>query len=319
MSLTTCRQCGTAVPAHVQVCPRCGASVAAVDLAAYRPARPRPPEAPQRTSWLTIAGWVFIAAVCGMFGLSIYRGSVEADRRKAAEAEIEREVEHSQRVDAWLRDTSSTSPAPDSAGRPVPTSPRAKRMWVVSRMLVDRALRERELRARHGVRGNEIPRAWGDRRYWTSAREVPEVGRYLEGRSAMIAEKKKTSAAWVEERTAALARESGIPVAEIRTVFTPDFATEPEEEARLVDAMLAVYRHLANVDPRLESDGENEQLWDREEDLDRFEELLEEQNAAVRASRLVHETKRAREVAAFAVWEQFVNGTSELRPLVDSM
>jgi len=313
MSLTTCRQCGTAVPAHAQVCPKCGASVASVDLAAYRPARPRPPEAPQRTLWLTIAGWVFIVAVGGLFAFFIYRGSVEADLRKAAEAEVAREIAHSQRVDAWLRDTSSTSPPPDSAGRPVPASPRAKRMWVVSRMMVDRALWERELRKRHGVRGDDVLKTWGTRRYWTNARDFPEAGRYLEGRVAMIAERKKTAAAWVEERTAALARESGLPAAEIRTVFTPGFAAEPEEEARLMDAMLAVYRHLVRVDPRLQSDGENGQLWDREEDLDRFEELLEKQNAAVRASRLVHETKRAREIAAFAVWEQFVNGTSELR------
>lgn len=314
MSLTTCRQCGTAVPAHAQVCPKCGASVASVDLAAYRPARPRPPEPPQRTSWLTIAGWVFIAAVCGLVGLFIYRGSVEADLRKAAEAEVKREIAHSQQVDAWLRDTSSTSLPPDSAGRPVPTSPRAKRMWVVSRMMVDRALWERELRKRHGIiRGTDTLQTMGKGRYWTNAREFPEVGRHLEGRAAMIAERKKTSAAWVEERTAALARESGIPVAEIRTVFTPDFAAEPEEEARLVDAMLATHRHLVRVDPRVESDGETGQLWDREEDVARFEELLEKQNAAIRAARMVHETKRAREIAAFAVWEQFVNGTSEPR------
>ena len=55
---------------------------------------------------------------------------------------------------------------------------------------VDRALWERELRKRHGIiRGTDTLQTMGKGRYWTNAREFPEVGRHLEGRAAMIAER----------------------------------------------------------------------------------------------------------------------------------
>jgi hypothetical protein len=57
-------------------------------------------------------------------------------------------MEHLHRVNTWLQDTSSTSPPPGS-GRP--TSPEAKRLWVVGRLLVESSVRRREILDRHGV------------------------------------------------------------------------------------------------------------------------------------------------------------------------
>lgn len=308
MSLTSCRECGTAVSNHSHACPKCGARMAPVSHAAYRPAPPRPapprpPEEPERPRWLTAAGWAAAVAGCVLFALFLFRASAAADRRAAEEAEIAREEEHRRKVDAWIQDTSANAPVPESAGRPVPTSDRAKQMWVISRMLVDRSLWEREVVERHGARDDRSPAAWGTPRYVAyvaNARAYPEVGTYLEGRAAAIAELEKTSAAWVEERTAALARESGMPVSEIRDIFPRDFAGVARDEAPEVDAMLEIHRHLVRVDPRVQHGGGNRLLWEREDDARRFEELLAKQNDAVAASNQARVRRLARERAALS-------------------
>lgn len=306
MPLTSCRECGTAVPAHSHACPKCGARMAPAPHAAYRPAPPRPPE-PERpwwktaSGWLTAAGWAVIVAGGVLFALFVVRANAAADRRAAEEAEVAREEEHRREVDAWLRDTSASAPVPESAGRPVPTSAGAKRMWVINRMLVDRSVWEREVMKRHGVEDDKPPPVdWGLSRYTAyvaNARAHPEVGTYLEGRAAAIAEIEKTSAAWVEERTAALARESGMPASEIRDIFPRDFAGAALDEARKVNAMLEIHRHLVRVDPRVQHGGGNRLRWEREDDADRFEELLAKQNDAVAASNQARVRRLARERA----------------------
>jgi hypothetical protein len=252
---------------------------------------------------MTAAGWAVIVAVLAFIAVSFVRGSAEAGRRATETAEVAREQEHMRTVLAWVRDTSASTPAPGSAGRPLPTSDRAKRVWVISRMLEDRAVWERGVMQRHGVRGDRSPASWGTTRYAAyvaNARAYPEVGAYLEGRAAAIEEIEKASAAWVEERTAALARESGIAAGEIRDIFPPDFTGGALDQARLVDAMLEMHRHLVRVDPRVHHAGANRQRWDREDDADRFEELLEKQNDAIAASRQARERRLAMERAALS-------------------
>lgn len=302
MSLTACRECGTAVPAHSHVCTQCGASMAPVSLGAYRPAPPRPPE-PARPWWRTVGGWMnaagwgVIVGVCVLLAVAFVRGSAAAGRRATEKAEVAREEEYMRRVDAWVQDTSANAAVPDSAARPVPTSPRAKRMWVISRMLVDREVWEREVMQRHGVRGRGSPAEWETARYQASARDYPAVGRYLEGRVAAIVEIEKTSAAWMEERIAALARESGMPGGEIRGMLPRDFAGVTPEERREADVMLEVHRHYVRMDPRVRSGGGDQLLYQREEDMRRTNELVAKLHDAYAAAHQARASRLARDRA----------------------
>jgi hypothetical protein len=289
MALTACRDCGTVLPAHAHACSNCGATKPPPVNTAYRPPPPRPPE-PERpwwrtgAGWGTAVGWVAVAALCAFAGLFVYRLSGEADRKAAAEAEEVRETEHMLAVDAWTRDTTANAAVPGGARRPVPTSDGAKRMWVMSRMLADRRVREREIEDRHGVRARKLPEAWETPHFQANARSYPEVGRYLEGRAAAFAEIEKTSAAWTEERIAALARESGVPAGEIRELLPPGFAGLAPGEERMIAAMLEMYRLLVRVDPRLKSAGGNMLRSESEDDMRRLQAL----------GRKVHETSVAR-------------------------
>lgn len=291
MSLTVCRECGTAVPAHAHACPTCGAVMAPAPApaAAYRPA-PRRPQEPERPwwrtagGWMTAAGWMVIVAACLLFARSAVRASAAADRRKAEEAEVAREQQHLRAVLTWVRDTSASAPVPESAGRPVPASDPAKRMWVISRMLVDRSVWEREIMKRHGADGTMRMQAWLTRRYQANARAYPAVGKYLEGRVAAITEIEKTFAAWMEARVAALARESGMSAGEVREILPPDFGSRASADAAEAAAMLEVHRHLVRVDPRVRDAGDDLPRWEREEDWRRMEELGDRLNEAIAAS-----------------------------------
>ena len=304
MTLTSCRDCGAVLPAHAHACPSCGASTAPAALA-YRPAPPRPPE-PERpwwrtgAGWGTAAGWAAVVAVCVLAGLFVFRLSGEADRKAAAEAEEAREVEHMLEVDAWTRDTSFNAAVPGGARRPVPTSDAAKRMWVMSRMLVDRRVREREVEERHGVRNRRLPEAWETPRYQANARSYPEVGRYLEGRAAAFAEIENTSAAWMEERIAALARESGLPAPEIRDLLPRGFAGAAPGEERTIAALLEMHRHLVRVDPRVRSAGGNLLTSEREDDLRRLH-ALEVKIEEAAAARIQGKTRKSAEDVAAMV------------------
>lgn len=301
MPLTACRECGTAIPAHSRACPKCGARIApaAVAPAAYRPVPPRPPQEPERSGgWRTAAGWAAVVGLCAFLGLFLFRLSAEADQRAVEKEEVAREVEHFRQVNAWMQDTSSTAPAPETAGWAVPTSARARRMWVISRMLVDRSVWEREVGERHGVKGLSAPAAWATPPYWANARSHPEVGRYVEGRVATLAEMEKTADAWMEARTAALARESGMPAAEIRAIFPRDFARAALDDARLADVMLELHRLAVRMDPRVHHGGGNQLLWDREDDVSRFDALLDTLNAAAAQSRQAQARRNSSELAA---------------------
>lgn len=305
MSLTACRECGTAVPANAHACPKCGASLAPVSYAAYRPA-PRPPAPPERPWWRTAsgwgnaAGWMVIAGACVLFGLFAVRASAAGDRREVEEAEMAREEEHMRRVNAWVQDTLATATLSDSAGRPVPTSARARRMWVTSRMRVERRVWEREIMERHGVKRSMSLDEWLTPRYQADAREYPAVGRYVEGRVAAIAEIEKTFPAWMEARTAALARESGMPAAEIRGLFPPDFGATAMDEARLAGVMLEFHRHFVRVDPRVHHAGGKNLRFEREDDVRAGSALVKTLNDAIAASDRTRESRLAREQAALA-------------------
>lgn len=290
MSLTVCHECGAAVPARSQTCPACGASMAPAPVAAYRPqpAAPRAPAPPERPwwrtgrGWGTAAGWVLVAAVFAFAGSFLYRLSGAVDQGATEEAEMKREREHTMVVDAWLADTSANAPPPDSTGRPVPTSTRAKRLWAANRLLVDRALWERAVMKRHGITGYAQPAAWTTAAFQANAREYPAVAAFVDGRAAAIAELDKASDAWMAERTAALARESGLPAEEIRALLPSDFARLTPEELRLMEAMQQLHRHLVRVDPRVRHAGGNQLRFEREDDARRFHELavsLERANA----------------------------------------
>jgi hypothetical protein len=289
MSLTSCRECGTAVPANSHACPKCGASMAPVSYAAYRPA-PRPPAEPERPWWRTVrgwggaAGWAVIVGALVLLAVSFVRGSAEAGRRATEEAEMKREQEHLRLVNAWVQDTSVNAPPPDSAGRPAPTSDRAKRMWVISRMLVERSLWEREIMKRHGVGGRGTPAAWDTPRYQASARDYPEVGTYLEGRVAAFAEMEKDSAAWMEERVAALARESGMPASEIREILPRGLSGVTPEERREADVMLEVHRHYLRIDPWVRYAGGERLLYERPDETRVTDALVEKLHAAYAAT-----------------------------------
>ena len=274
-----------------------------VSFAAYRPAPPRPPE-PERPWWRTgggwgnAVGWVIIVGVLALVAVLFVRGSAEAGRRKVENAEVVREQQYIRVVNAWLQDTTATAPPSASANRPVPTSARAKRVWVFSRMLVDRSLWEREIMERHGVKGHRSPAAWDSARYQASARNYPQVGRYAEGRVAAVAEIQKTSAAWMDERVATLARESGMTPQEIRDLFPSDFAGVPAEEARLADVMLQVHRHYVEMDPRVRPAGGEQLLYQREDDIHRSREIVTKMHEANDAANQARQRRLLNERAA---------------------
>lgn len=249
---------------------------------------------------MSAAGWAVVVGALALLVIWFVRGSMEAGRRETEKAEVAREEEYRRSVNVYVQDTSANAAVPGRAGHPVPTSGRAKRMWVVSRMLVDRSSREREILERHGVRGTMSMTTWLTPRYQADARDFPEVGRYLEGRAAATAEIRKTSAAWMEERTAALARESGMPVQEIRALFPADFAGVTEEEARLEEVTLEFHRHFVRVDPRVHHAGGKELRFEREDDVRRGNELVVTLNAASAAADRARERRLAVERAALA-------------------
>jgi hypothetical protein len=293
MALTVCGECGTVVPAPAHACPKCGAAMAPVPYAAPRP-EPRPPQAPERpwwrtpARWGTAAGWVVVIAGFALFGSFLFRLSTEVDQRSTEETEVAREREHMLKVEAWARDTSFDALVPESAGRPVPTSNRAKRMWVISRMLVDGSVWRLEIMKRHGLAGDHVPAAWGTPRYYANARAFPEVKAYVENRVAAIAEIEKTSAAWMEGRIVALARESGLPADEIRELLPRDLVGLAPDEVTLSEAMLQMHRHLVRIDPRVHGAGGNELRFEREDDvrsLQALETELNEVSASVEQGR----------------------------------
>ncbi|HEX6370134.1 MAG TPA: hypothetical protein VF006_14530 [Longimicrobium sp.] len=279
--------------------------MAPVPYALYRPAPPRPPE-PQRPWWRTAggwgsaAGWAVIVGGLALIAVAFVRGSAESGRRKVEKAEMAREEAHIRAVFVMMQDTLSNTTSLDTAPRPVPTSDRARRAWVISRMLVDRWVWERKVMQRHGVRGHTPPTQMGTARYQANAREYPEVGTYLEGRAAAIAEIEKTSAAWVAERTAALARESGLPASSIRDLLPPDFGGRARDDARHVSAMLEIHRHYVRVDPRVRPAGGEMLTWQRQDDAHRAAELAAKVNAAADDARQAQEQRLASEQAAFS-------------------
>ena len=117
---------------------------------------------------------------------------------------------------------------------------------------------------------------------------------------AAIAEIESAYAAWLEERIAALARESEMPAGEIRDILPPDFAGAARDEAAPANATLALHRYLVQVDPRVDHGGGDELLWERGEDLKRMEELVASLNAAVDSSNAVRERRITREAAAIS-------------------
>jgi hypothetical protein len=281
MALNACRQCGAVMPAHAHACPKCGAVVAPAAMA-YRPPPPRPPQEPDGFPWRTAAGWVLLLAVLAVCGIFFYRVSAGIDQHTLAQEEVEREHQHVGTALAWVQDTLPTTPAPESG--PVPTTPVAKQMWVIRRMLVDRAVWEREIRARHGASGFNPPAPWTSVRYQANARSHPAIAKWVEGRVAAASEIRKASAAWIDERTAALARESGVPAAEIAAIFPRDHGGIPEAEAELANAMLEVHRHLVNTDPRVRPGEGNTLLYEREDDLHRFNELAQKLHEAAEST-----------------------------------
>jgi hypothetical protein len=302
MSLTSCRACGAAVPANSQVCPSCGATMAPVPYAVYRPPPPRPPE-PERPWWKTlgnVVGWAFILGVLALVVVAFVRGSAAAGQRKVEQAEMAREEPHVLTVFGMMQDTLPNAPSLDTTPRPLPTTDRAKRVWVISRMLVERWAWERQVMERHGVTRHTVPATMETARYQANARDFPEVEKYLEGRVAAIEEIDKTSAAWVEARTAALARESGIPAGEIRALFPPDFGGQARDHARYMNALLAIHRHWVRVDPRVRPAGGDMLSWQSEDEMRRANELATETRAAAASSAQARASRLEEERAAIA-------------------
>lgn len=301
MSLTSCRECGAAVPANSHACPSCGAALAPVPYAVYRPAAPRPPE-PKTPWWRTlggVVGWAIILGVLAVIVVAFVRGSGEAGRRKVEKAEMAREGEHMRKVFVWMQD-STWALNPDSVRRPVPTSARAKRVWAISQMLVDRRAWEREVMQRHGVEGDTLPAVMETARYQGNARDYPQVGRYLERRAAAIEEIEKTSAAWVQEHVAALARESGLPADEVRGLFPSDFGGRAVDNAGHVNALLEMHRHYVRVDPRVRPAGGDMLSWQREDEAHRANELAARASAAATEAGQARERRNTSEKAAFS-------------------
>jgi hypothetical protein len=278
--------------------------MAPVPHAVYRPAPPRPPE-PERPWWRTVggwgsaAGWAVIVGLGVLIAVAFVRGSVEGGRRRTEKAEMAREEEHMRKVFVWMQD-STWALNPDSVRRPVPTTAGAKRIWAISQMLVDRRAWERQVMERHGVSGDTTPAVIGTARYQANARDYPQVGTYLEGRAAAIAEIEKTSAAWVQERMAALARESGLPAREVRDLFPDDFGGRAVDDARHVNAMLEIHRHYVRVDPRVRPAGGEMLSWQREDDARHAHELAARANAAAADATQARERRIASERAAFS-------------------
>lgn len=299
MALTSCRECGAAVSTEARACMKCGARMALAYPAPLRPLPPRRPPEPERPGWITAAGWAAAVAGCALFGLLFFRASAAADRRAATEKEeMAREEEHMRKVIAWVQDTSTSAPPPGSAGRPVPTSDAARRVWVISRMHEEHWTWSRGILARHGV-GDEPPAAWGTGRYQANARSYPQVETYLEGRVAAMEEIEKSSTDWLDERVAALALESGMSVVEVHNIFSRDFGGVKWDEKRVADAMLEVHRHLVRVDPRVSYEARGDRvLFEREDDLRRTEELAAKLDAAIADWKRGQETRLADGVAA---------------------
>ncbi|HYW13414.1 MAG TPA: hypothetical protein VE871_15750 [Longimicrobium sp.] len=269
---------------------------------AYRPAPSRPPEEPNGFRWGTALAWVILVVGGVLVTTFFYRMSTEIDQGALAEEEMVREREQLRAVLAWMRDTTATAQVPDSAARPAPTSDRAKRLWVINRILVDRHVWERGVMMRHGARSDTPPAPWGTARYQGSARAYPEVGKYLEGRVAAIAEIDRSSAAWLQERTAALARESGIPAGEISSILPAGFGAVAPAQAPLANAMLQMHRHFASMDPRVRHAGGTELLYEREEDIRRAQELVGKHNEAMEGWNRAQARRVDQEVAALNQW-----------------
>lgn len=295
MALTACRECGAAMPAYSHACPKCGATLAPGPIA-YRPSPPRPPQEPEGSPWRTAAGWVFLLAFLAVCGTFFYRVSSGIDQHALAEAEVEREHEHVGTALAWVQDTLPTTPAPESG--PVPTTPVAKRMWVIRRMEVARAVWEREIRARHGASGFNPPAPWPSVQYQGNARSHPALATWFEGRVAAASEIRQASAAWIDERTATLAKESGMPAAEIAAIFPRDHGGVPEAEAKLAEAMLEVHRHLVNTDPWVRPGEGHSLAYQREDDLRRYTELAQKQDEATESTNVARARRIATLVAA---------------------
>jgi hypothetical protein len=241
---------------------------------------------------------VLVAAIFAFAGSFLYRLSGAVDQGATEEAEMKREREHTLVVDAWLADTAN-APPPDSTRWPVPTSTRAKRLWAANRLLMDRALWERAVMKRHGITGYTQPAAWKTAAFQANAREYPAVAAFVDGRAAAFAELGKGSDAWMAERTAALARESGLPAEEIRALLPSDFARLLPEELRLMEAMQQLHRHLVRVDPRVRHAGGNQLRFEREDDARRFQELAVDLDRANALTIQAQERRRYGQAATF--------------------
>lgn len=265
----------------------------------YRPAAPRPPQEPERRGWLTtvgyVVGWGVIAAALVFIGVSFVRGGTA---RATAKAELAAEEAHMEKVIAWVRDTSAQAPMPERVNRPAPTSEKAKRIWVISRMMEERFVWWREVMERHGVKATRTPPAWGTARYQANARSYPEVATYVEGRAAAIDEIQKNAGTWQEERIAALARESGMPADEIRTIFPGDFAAMTADAVHVAAAMLALHRQFVRMDPRVHFAGGDQLRFESEDDIRRVDELAARVRQAIAYSNQEGERRQAQAIAA---------------------
>lgn len=278
--------------------------MAPLSYAVYRPAPPRP-EVPERRWWRTVGGWfnaaswVGLVAVGGFLAFVIVTQGTAADRRaieekEAArvraveEEEVVRETMHLRRVTAWLQNSPAQGPTPDSSGRPVPTSDRAKRMWVVNRMLVDGAVWRQGILERHGVGGANPLEAMDPAalaRYAVDARRYPKLGAYVNDRAAAVAEIQRSYDAWTEEYVATLAQEAGLPVEEVRLLLPQGMIGVTSEEVWESNALLNRHRHLIRIDPRAHHAGGRKMGFERREDLRRLHELQAEVNEATVASK----------------------------------
>lgn len=268
-------------------------------LPVQRPLPPRPPPPPERPRWRTAVDWALLVAACAVVGTFFYRVSTNTDRAVTEKDEVAREIEHLVDLRVWAQDTTGNAPPPESAARPVPTTTRAKRIWVMSRILVDGTLWTREVMKRHGLASEKMIAAWETGQYQANARAHPEVGKHLEARLAAITEIDRTAAAWTDEHIAALARESGLPASEIRDIVPPEPVRPVPGAVRLAEALLDIHRHLVRIDPRVEYAGGRELRFQREEDLRRFEELFAAANEAAATVERERHAKAAAHGAAF--------------------
>jgi hypothetical protein len=242
---------------------------------------------------------VILVAVCAVVGTLFYTVSSHADERATEKKEVAREMEHLIDLGVWGQDTTGKAQPPASTGRPVPTTARAKRIWVMNRMAVDGTLWRREVMKRHGLESEKMIAVWVTGQYQANARAHPEVAKHLEARLAAIAEIERTAASWTEERMAALARESGLPASEIRDIVPPEPVRPAPGEVQLAEALLALHRHLVRIDPRVEYAGGRQLRFQREEDVRRFQELNTAAQEAAAAVARGREAKAAAQAAAF--------------------